>query len=701
MKPQRKLLVIAALLSLFSVTVGIYSVNVGSVTFRRQSVPMFVLQSSENDALSSSFISDLAVASSKDNKDVFLFREDTKDITVIDKGRKTEKISSAFPFAKALAVNSQGRIFVAGISELTVSDAKGNRLSNFPIPAATTSLAALNDGGIAIAAADSDGLLTVFDASGKTSRRIGSLKKLDIWDAAQNRFLNSGKVATNQSGELYHVSTFSPTPVVQKFSKQGELSKEFTIEGAAVELQLKRAKEFLKQRKSSCIGGYYVIRSASVDPTTGNLWIGMNGLSETGLIRPESGVLYEYNSDGEKLAEYALEVVSRVGKTNILTDIKDIAVNAPYAYVLTSTGQVYRFDLNQRSAVTPKEPEAEQRNSLVSFIRAGWKSLFSPTVSAQPEPCPTGINYTCNSNCPTGSSPQSVDCGAELTGRLNRDEVVISSSCQTGTTVGQNGGCSGSITGCASNGVRVTYSTTILCNAAPTPTPTPEPPPEPTPEPTPETCGGGAGSCTAQDQYVCAAINLWCNNQTGCCDEPSPILIDVEGNGFALTDAANGVNFSMNGVGQGRVSWTAPNSDDAWLVLDRNGNGKIDNGTELFGNFTSQPSPPAREKRNGFLALAVYDRPQNGGNNDGVIDARDSVFASLRLWQDRNHNGISESNELQNLSQSDVQIIELRYRESRRTDEYGNRFRYRAKVRDARGAQVGRWAWDVFLVSER
>jgi len=243
-----------------------------------------------------------------------------------------------------------------------------------------------------------------------------------------------------------------------------------------------------------------------------------------------------------------------------------------------------------------------------------------------------------------------------------------------------------------------------------TPACTPTPPPTPTPSPTPclilhceeiepvppMYCYGNVNYCMYPDTGCAEGLQ----KQGRCCCTPyTPILVDVTGDGFHLTDKANGVRFDLNGDGSAeQLSWTSANSDEGWLVLDRNGNGLIDSGVELFGNYTPQLVPPVGQSANGFLALAEYDKRENGGDGDGVIDNSDAIFSSLHLWQDANHNGVSEPGELHALPTFNVESISLNYKESKRTDQHGNQFRYRAKVDDANHSNVGRWAWDVFLL---
>jgi hypothetical protein len=176
----------------------------------------------------------------------------------------------------------------------------------------------------------------------------------------------------------------------------------------------------------------------------------------------------------------------------------------------------------------------------------------------------------------------------------------------------------------------------------------------------------------------------------------SPIIIDISGQGFSLTNAANGVQFDISGTGHPlQMGWTAPGADNAFLALPAS-DGLVHSGRQLFGNFT--PQPPSATP-NGFAALAVYDDPKNGGNGDGVIDAKDKIFSQLRLWVDANHNGISEPEELHTLPELGVESISLNYHEDKRADEFGNVFRYRSKINpdDPDISHVGRIAYDVFF----
>lgn len=178
----------------------------------------------------------------------------------------------------------------------------------------------------------------------------------------------------------------------------------------------------------------------------------------------------------------------------------------------------------------------------------------------------------------------------------------------------------------------------------------------------------------------------------------TPVVVDLDGGGFRFTNLDDAVAFDLDADGEvERISWTAATSREALLALDRNGNGRIDDGRELFGSVTSQP--PSRDP-NGFAALAVFDDPALGGDGDGWLTDADSVFPQLRLWIDHDHNGISQIWELSSLADEKIRAIEVAPVVSNRRDRYGNRMRWLSHVQFSEPNVRRLAATDVIFLSE-
>jgi hypothetical protein len=216
------------------------------------------------------------------------------------------------------------------------------------------------------------------------------------------------------------------------------------------------------------------------------------------------------------------------------------------------------------------------------------------------------------------------------------------------------------------------------------------------------TCNGTTECTTPPNQYVCDEGEYGSPScgPSGwyCYTGDSPIIIDADGTGFHLTNFQGGVHFDITGDGKPQqISWTAAGSTNGWLALPHDG--KVTSGKQLFGNFT--PQPPS-DNPNGFLALAVYDQPENGGNADGVIDWHDAVWPNLRIWIDKNHDGIAQPDELFTLPSLGINSLAVAYVNSKYVDQFGNQFRDKGRV-NPDGApstdHVDRTMYDVFLLS--
>ncbi len=168
----------------------------------------------------------------------------------------------------------------------------------------------------------------------------------------------------------------------------------------------------------------------------------------------------------------------------------------------------------------------------------------------------------------------------------------------------------------------------------------------------------------------------------------SPLVVDLKGSGVQFTPPAQAVSFEIGGDSR-MTHWISNGQDIAFLAVDTDANGIIDNGSELFGN--TNPAEGNTSFSNGFEALAVHD-----DNGDGLIDAKDSIFAKLALWYDANANARTDSGELVAVSGSAIRSLDLRAREVLKfNDKAGNFAKQEASIALENGGSA--FVYDVWF----
>jgi len=188
---------------------------------------------------------------------------------------------------------------------------------------------------------------------------------------------------------------------------------------------------------------------------------------------------------------------------------------------------------------------------------------------------------------------------------------------------------------------------------------------------TPPPAAGRPPWCSDLDGHCHAAPQDCTTYEQPCC---SPLVINMGNGPWKFSGTSDPVLFDLAGHGAtGLTTWTKRDSEIAFLALDRDGDGAITSGRELFGDWTRDPAD--RTESNGFVWLASYDR-----DGDGFVSDDDPIWPSLLLWADRNHDGVSQPTELMRVADSQIAALDTVYTTTDRADKHGNAFRYKSKV---------------------
>ncbi len=167
-----------------------------------------------------------------------------------------------------------------------------------------------------------------------------------------------------------------------------------------------------------------------------------------------------------------------------------------------------------------------------------------------------------------------------------------------------------------------------------------------------ETADLAALTTSAAHAFTSTDLAAMTPNQIDSLISATPIMLDLGGNGIQTVSAAHGVSFDLNGTGHAQqVGWMSGTT--GLLVMDLNGDGLINNGSELFGSGTLLVN--GAHAANGYQALAALDT-----NHDGVLNAADDHYKDLKVWVDANHNGKTDSGELHSLAELGIVSLNLK-----------------------------------------
>jgi sugar lactone lactonase YvrE len=238
--------------------------------------------------------------------------------------------------ADSIAVDSRGQVYLADADKhrVTVLSAFGTETKSLTIPY-PRSVAVLSDGNLVVGSTFGNKLIHIYSPDGKRLRSFGDLKTFDADNRAQNHYLNRGKAVVDSEDNIYYVPQTALIPFIQKFSKDGTMLREFSVEGEAIDIQVDFGRRVAGNLSAQDVGGATIINSAFVDETD-HLWICLNGSSKT-------GVVYEYDSEGRKLNEYAFHQ-----ETGALSAVETVCVAASDMYIFTMS-EALIYDLKKAS----------------------------------------------------------------------------------------------------------------------------------------------------------------------------------------------------------------------------------------------------------------------------------------------------------------------------------------------------------------